>query len=624
MSDYTRTPNLNLYKPTYDADEGAWGGHLNWNADTLDALLATSGGTFLPIAGGAMTGTLLLAADPTAPLGAASKQMVDGVSGQLGNYLPIAGGTMTAPAASAVPILTLNTSNNGVTCNNGLEVVQGYNGGNLAMDHGLTPHTASVRYGTETFHDHFGIVFNTTNRATGQYNNLESVLTIPASPASCNLTNAFTASVHDYGGRGALAATLYAMAGVNNATIYALNTVCTDRNGTNPYPTPLTNVREQIELDYFVSDPSTTVRGVLNVLSAATGSGPVTPATAVSWLAYSISLFPGSAPWNVAYHSGNGSANTALLVGSSVAGNPASTGNTSQPIIFNYTDNTTPTTQHAVNMLADPTLAGSIGTDFRITGDAIAPLAARVNVTIDNLAAFKSLNAAKTAALNVAIFDGQNRLNLGDLTAGNIYLARQTLAASATGPFPCVPNMVGPPTGNADSGALVLDTANGRLCTSLGGGNWAYAQVFVRQSSAGIVSAAVTGEQVLVSIALPVLSANASVRITTVWTYPNSANTKTLLVKHGASAGTVGTLLQNITVTTTVSAQNVVFLRNAGSQSSQKAMAANAFGSNAASASGLVTGAINTAVVSYVNITCGTNGTELVTLESYTVEILVP
>src|SRR5215472_5738197 len=182
MSDYTRTPNLNLYKPTYDADEGAWGGHLNWNADTLDALLATSGGTFLPIAGGAMTGTLLLAADPTAPLGAASKQMVDGVSGQLGNYLPIAGGTMTAPAASAVPILTLNTSNNGVTCNNGLEIVQGYNGGNLAMGNGLTPHTASVRFGTETFHDHFGIVFNTANRATGQYNNLESVLTIPASP----------------------------------------------------------------------------------------------------------------------------------------------------------------------------------------------------------------------------------------------------------------------------------------------------------------------------------------------------------------------------------------------------------------------------------------------------------
>lgn len=42
-SNFTTTPNLGLYKPTYDADEEMWGNHLNINADTLDALLGPQG-----------------------------------------------------------------------------------------------------------------------------------------------------------------------------------------------------------------------------------------------------------------------------------------------------------------------------------------------------------------------------------------------------------------------------------------------------------------------------------------------------------------------------------------------------------------------------------------------------
>jgi len=58
--DYTRTSNLGLYKPTYAADVGNWGSHLNANSDTLDALLATTGPSvaFLPISGGSLTGAL--------------------------------------------------------------------------------------------------------------------------------------------------------------------------------------------------------------------------------------------------------------------------------------------------------------------------------------------------------------------------------------------------------------------------------------------------------------------------------------------------------------------------------------------------------------------------------------
>jgi hypothetical protein len=60
-SDYTRTPNLQLYKPIYDMDDGAWGGHLNYNADVIDGLLGgLTPGPFLPLAGGTLSGALQL------------------------------------------------------------------------------------------------------------------------------------------------------------------------------------------------------------------------------------------------------------------------------------------------------------------------------------------------------------------------------------------------------------------------------------------------------------------------------------------------------------------------------------------------------------------------------------
>ena len=53
MSDYTTTPNLGLFKPNYDMDDGQWGFHLNTNADKLDTALGTgTGGMFLPLTGG--------------------------------------------------------------------------------------------------------------------------------------------------------------------------------------------------------------------------------------------------------------------------------------------------------------------------------------------------------------------------------------------------------------------------------------------------------------------------------------------------------------------------------------------------------------------------------------------
>jgi hypothetical protein len=53
-SDWTLTPNYNLYKPTYDADVDQWGIHWNSNADTIDTQMATA----YPRTGGTLDGPI--------------------------------------------------------------------------------------------------------------------------------------------------------------------------------------------------------------------------------------------------------------------------------------------------------------------------------------------------------------------------------------------------------------------------------------------------------------------------------------------------------------------------------------------------------------------------------------
>ena len=61
-TDYTTTPNLGLFKPNYDMDDGQWGTHLNSNADVLDGLFGPGGNApFLPLTGGTVSGPLTIA-----------------------------------------------------------------------------------------------------------------------------------------------------------------------------------------------------------------------------------------------------------------------------------------------------------------------------------------------------------------------------------------------------------------------------------------------------------------------------------------------------------------------------------------------------------------------------------
>lgn len=107
-TDYTFTTNYQLYKPVPNADNDAWGGHLNQNADALDALihaLNTGNGPYLKLAGGALTGALTLAADPTTPLGAATKAYADGKLALAGGILTGSVGIGITPPAGAQPAL---------------------------------------------------------------------------------------------------------------------------------------------------------------------------------------------------------------------------------------------------------------------------------------------------------------------------------------------------------------------------------------------------------------------------------------------------------------------------------------------------------------------------------------
>jgi hypothetical protein len=116
-TDYTLTPNLGLYKPIYDKDDGQWGAHLNGNADVLDSALSTgAGGMFLPIAGGVMSGALSLAGNATSALHAVPLQQLTAATAG-GPFLPISytatGGTVARTAQDRAATATLTVEDFG-------------------------------------------------------------------------------------------------------------------------------------------------------------------------------------------------------------------------------------------------------------------------------------------------------------------------------------------------------------------------------------------------------------------------------------------------------------------------------------------------------------------------------
>jgi hypothetical protein len=89
-------------------------GALNLQSIYINGTLVDLSKYFL-LTGGTLTGSLTLASDPTTPLGAATKQYVDGkivtVNANFANYLPLAGGTLAGMLTlSADPTTALHAA----------------------------------------------------------------------------------------------------------------------------------------------------------------------------------------------------------------------------------------------------------------------------------------------------------------------------------------------------------------------------------------------------------------------------------------------------------------------------------------------------------------------------------
>jgi hypothetical protein len=182
------------------------------------------------------------------------------------------------------------------------------------------------------------------------------------------------------------------------------------------------------------------------------------------------------------------------------------------------------------------------------------------------------------------------------------------------------------PSASASTGRIyrVTDLGNA-LFISTGtiwkplGGHLVLAASATPQSVTGTIS-----ETTLATVAIPagLMTANGQLRIRTLWSYTNSSNNKILRVRLG---GTSGTIFLGPTLTTTAGAQIDTQTRNRNAQNSQ-------VGFNFGGSTGLgtttgtpTTGSVDTSAAQDLIISgVLANTGETITLESYTIELLIP
>ncbi len=130
-----------------------------------------------------------------------------------------------------------------------------------------------------------------------------------------------------------------------------------------------------------------------------------------------------------------------------------------------------------------------------------------------------------------------------------------------------------------------------------------------------------TNETIIVSVPIPAgaMGPNSRLRATIVWSYTNSANTKTLRLRLGGAAGT---LHHSLAVTTTAVYRLQTEIANVNSMASQKSNATMTGGWGTSTGS-IATGAIDMTVAQTLDI-IGTlaNSGETISVESYLVELI--
>lgn len=144
----------------------------------------------------------------------------------------------------------------------------------------------------------------------------------------------------------------------------------------------------------------------------------------------------------------------------------------------------------------------------------------------------------------------------------------------------------------------------------------------IKASGTAVPITGTTDETVAASIIIPAraMGPNGILRVTSRWSYPNSANSKTFRIRFG---GIGGTRFLDVSATTTVAYQDQRMIANRGVENSQIGNSMGLGGGFSSSTSSLATSSVDTRQESELVITGQlASAAETLILEAYIVELL--
>lgn len=148
---------------------------------------------------------------------------------------------------------------------------------------------------------------------------------------------------------------------------------------------------------------------------------------------------------------------------------------------------------------------------------------------------------------------------------------------------------------------------------------------FVALTRNSVNAAGDATETQLVAVTIPAIGPNGGLRATGIWSYTNSATTKTMRVRFGAAAaGTGGVSYHSQGATTTATQMQQILLGNRNATNSQAGGTTAGTGGWSTSATAFVTSAIDTTVPTEIHFGClwgGAIAAESISLQGYIVEV---
>ena len=191
------------------------------------------------------------------------------------------------------------------------------------------------------------------------------------------------------------------------------------------------------------------------------------------------------------------------------------------------------------------------------------------------------------------------------------------------------------PTGStaAPTAAVMPTCANGLPLIYTPGTGFACSAavpVILKNTNATVTytSSGSASETLITSYAVPIgaMGANGCLRITSRWSWTNSANNKLVIIRMGSAANTSGTAMFSATQTTTANGQDIRYVCNANSAASQ-VQTATSFGTTPTqpgTASAIKTSSVNTAAALFYIVFSATAATssEVVNVDGILIELI--